>query len=598
MLFIQKKKEKNMTTKLTKCCIIVFVLSALISAQAADLYYSASGPGYYPWDNVSGWIRYAVSGGGAYGQLPTTNDNVLISATTPKAENGNAITVTNGVFAECNIFASGQNNHSGTAWFRLDGGSLTCNAHFFSGRFYPGLATLESGILYCAENFYVSSAGGRGTVTNNGATVEAQELRMSTQSVASPSVLVQNNGSLTSRGLSTIGEKGDALVVLNGGTLACGYALYIGGVSGSGYGVVTNNGAVISVSHSLIMGYQAGAYGRLVHNAGNIDAKNYLQIGRNGGIGVFEAHAPFSANTMIIGTGLAPDIPGTGTVILAEGAVGTVDDFLRVNNGDLFMRGGQIHLQNVGNENVTNLFVRTGEDRRGQIRGWGKFTNVNASITLRMINNGQVIADGEGVERDLDFNMIAVVNNEFLNGADGTNGWYAVNKGRVNFPRIWQEKFSPGTTYCWGDLVTKTTPEMVNSVGLSFSTELRCYVRGGFCAADRNDIPAGLLKGNLRPIGIWCIGAYSDKLLLAKASFSSVSLDFRYDHTKVLPNDSSLRLFRYNGSSWDKVGGCVPDGTSLISTDTTLTPVTTGDYNIGWFAVMAVESTGTEIVIQ
>ena len=633
-----------MTVKTSAKLSFAALLLAAACAQAEELYYSATGPGYYPWDHVPGWVIYN-SGGTLYGQLPGTNDNVRINATAPKAENGNALTVTNGVFAECNMFAAGDQNYPGTAWFRLDGGSLTCASHFVIGRYYPGLATLESGSLYCEQggNFYIGSmTGGYGTVTNNGATVDAAQLIIANSTAPSRSVLVHNHGNLMLRTDATIGYRSAALAEINGGGVSISGTCTVGRASGSsgtlvlnggsitaktfvvvgeagqgtalltggnlgltgdfrignasgGAGTVTNTGAAITAAN-LHAGYQAGTFGRLIHTGGSISAGTYLQIGRNGGIGECEMDAPFSAKIMIIGTGLAPTLPGTGTVTVAENAVGAVSEFLRVNNGDLFMRGGQIHLQNVGNPNRTNLYVRTGEDRRGLIRGWGSFTNVSESITLRMVNNGQIIADGEGAERDLDFNLIAVVNNDIPMAFTDTNGWYAVNKGRVLLPRT-SQTFVSGQNYCLGDLYTKPVPEMVNSVGFAFTTDKWAMIRGGFYDAGRSDIPAGL-PAHLRPFGVWQIGAFSERVKLTKVSFSGVSLTFRYDHTRLRPTDSSLRLFRHDGTAWVQVGSAAPGGDPLIATDAPLAPVASGDYNIGWFAVMAVENNGTMISIN
>ncbi|HRT28723.1 MAG TPA: hypothetical protein P5527_02925 [Kiritimatiellia bacterium] len=584
-----------MTVKTSVKLGFAALLLAVAHTQAVDLFYSATGPGYYPWDYVPGWIIYQ-SGSTPYNQLPTANDDVLINATAPKAENGNALTVTNGVFAECNMFAAGYQNYPGTAWFRLDGGSLTCASHFVVGRYYPGLATLESGALYSAANLYVSSQGGVGVMTNNGATVEAGSLFVANNIAPACSVLVQNSGSLTLRSDAFIGHRRgcEGMAILNGGSLDITGEFRIGNDS-NGAGIVTNTGAAIT-ANNLQAAYQAGAFGRLIHTGGTLATRDYLQIGRNGGIGECEMDAPFSAKIMIIGSGLAPNPPGTGTVTMAENAVGTVKEFLRVNNGDLFMRGGQIHLQNVGNPNRTNLYVRTGEDRRGLIRGWGYIGYTNENITLRMINNGQIIADGEGEERELDLNMIAVVNSDIPVTFTDTNGWYAVNKGCVRFPRTWQT-FTPGVPYCWGDLYSKEVPELVNSVGFTFTTSVNAAIRGGFYAADRSDIPAGL-PAHLRPIGVWQIGAFRAKVELTKATFDGVSLTFRYDHTQLRPMDSSLRLYRHDGSAWVQVGSATPGGDPLISTDAPLAPVSSGDYNIGWFAVMAVEQNGTLISVR
>lgn len=629
------KKNKRMRIGFE---VLVWVAT---SVSAEELFYSETGSGYYPWDNVAGWIIYN-SGGTPYGKLPTTNDNVRINATSTKAEDGHALTVTNGVLAECAMFATGDQNYPGTAWFRLDGGSLTCATHFVTGRYYPGLATLESGTVSGGGDFYVGSQiGAFGTVTNNGAAINFSNVLLANNTATSSCVFVQNGGSLTGRADVIVGYLGKALAEFNGGSLYIGRTCFVGRVAGSSGALVLNGGSVTGKTYAIVgeagqgvatfnggsfgvtgdfrignvaggrgtvtntasaitaanihAGYQAGTIGRLVHMGGSISAGTYLQVGRNGGVGEFAADAPFSAAQMIIGTGLAPTVPGTGTVTLAENAVGAVEEFLRVNNGDLFMRGGRIHLQNVGNPNRTNLYVRTGEDRRGQLRGWGYVGYTNENITLRMINNGQIIADGEGEERELDLNMIAVVNNDVPNGFSGTNGWYAVNKGRLRYPRTWQT-YAPGTTYCWGDLFTKAVPEMVNSVGFAFTASVNAAVRGALCAPDRSDIPAGL-PARMRPLGVWQIGLFSGKQLLTKASFAGVSLTFRYDHTQIKPTDSSLRLFRHDGSAWAQVGSAALGGDPLIASDMPLAPVSSGDYNIGWFAVMAVERRGTMISV-
>ncbi|MFO7936574.1 MAG: hypothetical protein R6V06_03090 [Kiritimatiellia bacterium] len=637
-----------MITKAIISSAVMFALSMFMNVQAEDLYFSASDPGYAYWDDVSGWKIYNT-GGQLYGQLPAEDDNAFVNAATLAAEDGKALCVTSGVSAVCNTLATGDSYYDGTAYFRLEGGSVTCNTHFVTSRSYPGLSVLESGNVYVGDHCYIGSSydydndvGSSGTLTNNGATVSCYILMMANYTnQLSPSVLVQNGGkistryrwyvgehgeammevnggsiysasefsvgllstgkgtltlnggSITGNSFSCIGKYGEGSAVLNTGTLYSAGNLYVGFKTGSN-GTITNNGSAVSVGWTAVMGYQTGTYGKMVHNGGSLYAYAFLLIGRDGGIGEFEADAPFHTDIMVVGSGLAPGDPGTGTVTIAENVVGTIDEYLRVNNGDLFMRGGEIHLQNVGNLN-TNLYVRTGEDRRGQIRGWGAFTNVNEDIILRMINNGQIIADGEGVERDLNLNMIAVVNNEIPNGPTGTNGWYAVNKGRVLFPR----SYDTGGINCWGDFYGKTVPEMVNSVAFEFSdSQTHRYVRGGFCASDRSDIPAGLPE-NLRPIGVWCMGAFSEKLSMEKAWVSTVSLDFRYDHTKVLPTDCKLRLYRYEDTGWVKVGECDPNNSdSLISTDNALSGVSTGDYNIGWFAVMAVEMNGTVIMLQ
>lgn len=645
-----------MRTLTSKVAWVVLALTGAGSFQAAaydEVYYSGSGGGYYSWDIVANWNLYSSSGGGKLNRLPGLNEIVRVSANTLAAEDGNALCVTNGVDAECVTFANGYGSVPGkTAWFRLDGGTLACASDFIIGQRYPGLATLESGTITGGGAFILGdedTGNSIGTVTNNGATLTFGDAQMGDYSASSPSTYVQNGGSLSLQGNATVGDSGDAMMVVNGGdvtgaqtntlyfgsltgssgalilnggnvtesynivlgqsgrglaelnagTLSTRSFLYIGRWSGS-HGVVTNTGADMRSGWATVAGYEAGAFGRIVHDGGNLDAGSYLQIGRNGGVGEFEANAPFDTKIFIIGSGLAPTVPGTGTVTVAENAVGMVDEYLRINNGDLFMRGGEIHLRNVDGLTLTNLFVRTGEDRRGVIRGWGSFTNADSSITLRMVNNGQIIADGEGVERELNFNSIAVVNNDVPNELDGANGWYAVNKGRLVLPRAFTGSGYSGThTFLWGDLYSGTTPDMVNSAGVTlvFSYGGNRYVRGAVCAPDRSDIPASL-PSDLRPIGIWQIGCFSDKTEMIKSGFASCSITFRYDNAPIEPTDASLRLYRHDGSNWVRVGFSEVDDSCLISASEPFQPLDTGEYNIGWFAVMAVERRETVIAVR
>ena len=493
-----------------------------------DLFYSAGG-GRCGWEIGTNWFAYG--GGGLVGRLPGSNDTVTINAATLAAEEGQALSVGEGVRAECLSFASGYLNYPGTACLRLEGGSLTSRTTTVIGMNVPGLALLESG------------------------------------------------------------------------SLSSGTDLFIGGYGPGGRGVVTNTGATVSALR-LHVGHEAGTFGRLVHRGGRLDcrpadARSSLQVGFNGGVGEFEASADFGVYLMGIGNRTTPADPlGRGRVTVADGATGVVNHLLRIRNGSLFMRGGAILLENTSGT-LTNLFVRQDEDAAAQIRGWGRFACSDTGKVLRMINNGVIVADGEGEERDLDFNPVGVVNHDLPDGATGASGWYAVNRGRVIYPRT--RLTFPGAataSCCWGDLYTQTVPELVNSVGLTLSVaspETR-YLRGGLCAADRRDIPAGLPDG-LRPIGVWCVGVYSEKTAWRKASFTGASLTFRYDAAQRKRTDSGVVLYRHDGNAWSKVGESAPAGAALISTDAPLAPAVSGDFNVGWFAVLAVEQKGTVLSI-
>ena len=511
---------------------VALIGTAILNTSGSQVYYSGQA-GANPWETVDRWNKYMADGGGPLGWVPTLNDTVLINASTLSAEAGRALEINSGVNAEALKFACGYQNFAGSAHLKLNGGTLTSSTDVVIGQYYRGLATLESGRIYCSQNFIVGENGpsGYGTVTNTAATIDAIRMRL---------------------------------------------------------------------------GYTSGSYGKLVHLGGALtcrwDYSSFL-VGYNGGVGEFEANAGFTTKIMTIG-GCSTNPPqpcGTGTVTVAENVSGYVRDNLKVANGTLNMRGGTIYLNNefaadYGNL-ATNLYVQTESNGIATIKGWGTFRPTSETTVLRMIHNGKVVADGEGVERDLNLNLIAVVNNTINYGPEGDNGWYATNKGRILFPRT-SQTFTGGKNYCLGDLNVKTNPDMVNSVGFAFTTGFNAMVRGGFCDAARNDIPAGLPQ-HLRPVGVWFIGAFKERVSMAdKISFDFVSLTFRYDQAQLRAIDTQLRLYRYDGTAWVKVGEGLPGGDHLISTTAPLPPVAYGDYNMGWFALMAAGNNGTLISIH
>ena len=577
-------------------CLIGGALKA--NAQERDVYYSNPSTGYGSWDVVSNWSIYAASGGGKLNRLPGEDDYVKVSANTLAVENGRALSVTSGVQAVCHSFASGQNAFEGkTTWFRLDGGTLTCMNNFIIGMNYNGLATLESGTLrneWESGAFYSSaSGGGSGIVTNNGAEVNFEKILIG-RAANGHGTYVQNGGSITGRTDIYIGDISHGSAVLNGGTVGANGHFRIGNAAG-GDGTVTNNGADITCQH-LIMGYVSGAAGRMTHNGGTLNVRETLQIGRGGGVGAFDVNAPFTTRNLIIGTRISdPGVNGAGTVTVAASSTNVVNGYLKVNNGELVMRGGTLQFKVNA---VTNALInRDSEDGVGVIRGWGSLEKLpNADRNPWIENSGLVIADGEGEERDLSLHdKFVAVTNTLYNGPTGTNGWYAVNKGRLRYPRIGTPSAAITHSACCGDFRTLTTPSLVNSLKLevTLAASGTFYVYGELYAPDRSDIPAGLPTG-AKTVGIWRMRITSNESPDGSPrSFVSVLPTFRYDHTQVKASES-LALYRHNGSAWVQVGSGTPDGTSLISASAPLPPV---NGEVGWFAVVT-KPRGTLISVQ
>jgi hypothetical protein len=107
-----------------------------------------------------------------------------------------------------------------------------------------------------------------------------------------------------------------------------------------------------------------------------------------------------------------------------------------------------------GDEVGVSLFLRPSPFEGGDtatLRGWGA-----PSLTGVLLNNGRVIADGYGQDRDLDlrnFSLVAssagLVNVPLLQ-SDGTQaGWYAQDHGRLLLP-TYTEATQTGWAVLWG----------------------------------------------------------------------------------------------------------------------------------------------------
>ncbi|HPO38183.1 MAG TPA: hypothetical protein PL176_09255, partial [Kiritimatiellia bacterium] len=186
----------NKMMKMTLAAAAVIGTAAL-KTSGAEVYYSGQA-GTNPWETVSRWNIYG--GGGPLGYLPTLNDTVRINASSLSAEAGRALEINSGVQAKAYEFTCGYQNFAGSAHLKLNGGSLTSSTDIVIGENYRGLATLESGTIYCGNNFVVGENGpsGYGTVTNTAATIDVIRTRVG-YTAGSYGKLVHNGGELICR---------------------------------------------------------------------------------------------------------------------------------------------------------------------------------------------------------------------------------------------------------------------------------------------------------------------------------------------------------------------------------------------------------------
>ncbi len=152
-------------------------------------------------------------------------------------------------------------------------------------------------------------------------------------------------------------------------------------------------------------------------------------------------------------------------------------------------------------------------------RGWG-----TVSISGMLLNNGRVVADGYGVDRDLDLRSFSLVTSAaglegfpLLQGDGSQAGWYAQNHGRLRLPT-----YVEGTLALWGTAPVgeEAGGSPVNSLAILFQgTQQVPPLSIALLATDHGDVPPGT-TGSI--LGIWDIqGSLPDG--------TSADLVFRYD---------------------------------------------------------------------
>ena len=246
-----------------------------------------------------------------------------------------------------------------------------------------------------------------------------------------------------------------------------------------------------------------------------------------------------------------------------------------------------------------------GDTTTGSIIGWGLIGRHSSTLRIRFF--GQVIADGEGAARDLNLAAIRTVgtnNTEILNGC-GTNGWFAVNKGRLIYPRAQNCSGSSHPTI--GDYPNRATPTVMNSFRYTLVTKPdgTYYNFAELYAPDRTDIPPGLPLYSSHDVvaGVWRFGLSSVSNTdddPTPASFGGMRLTFRYDWRGMDAENQSLYVYRHDGSangSWTRVGKAEISSTAnTVTTDAF--DASSETWNAGWFAVVAQRPSGMTVIVR
>lgn len=275
----------------------------------------------------------------------------------------------------------------------------------------------------------------------------------------------------------------------------------------------------------------------------------------------------------------------------------------------LEMRGGTIGF--VGSTTDWSLFLGNAAAPQvtSRVMGWGRIKRTgNSSQMIRMTTYGQVIADGEGTPRDLHFGNVRTVGySTGESNTTGSNGWFAVNQGRLVYPRI--QEINGSSHRVIGDYPNRATPLLVNSLRFTMDTYpsvANYHAYAELYAADRIDIPTGLpLRRKNLVKGVWRLGFSSGDGLAevpVPVSFAGLTLQIRHDVQDV-PADYKMDVWHHDGSStgsWRRVmkSVLVNRENPLLQTTEKIQP-SSEVWNAGWFAVVARPvSEGVTIILR
>ncbi|MDD4019858.1 MAG: hypothetical protein PHV28_18160, partial [Kiritimatiellae bacterium] len=363
----------------------------------------------------------------------------------------------------------------------LEGGQMQ-TFYLYVGNNALGTMAQNGGTNRIIKRAYINyNAAGRGTYELGGGLFNPAIMDVG---VSGTGTMVQTGGVLESPGQVTLGDKSNSVgqYRLENGSLIS-YSLYVGNY---GHGVFTQTGGTNTVGNFLVVPrYQTGVYnlwGGVLMIGTNGSSTSYICPGFDGVEGAFNFGTTNSS----------------GVIAQAPGST------------------------------KSSIYIGYFASGRGTFRGWGL-----SELTGSVRNNGKVVADGYGTDRDLDFSRMAGLQANSLTNA-GSNGWYAQDHGRLLLPPV-----TAGNPVYWGEV---NNQDLVNSVKMELTGT--GSVTGALLAADHTLVNPDLYK----PIGVWEFSCDS--------GVTGGQLTFLYDAAQLAAmeiDESRLRVWRHSGASWVNV---------------------------------------------
>lgn len=278
-------------------------------------------------------------------------------------------------------------------------------------------------------------------------------------------------------------------------------------IGGAGRGEFEQTGG-INVAEDVRLGAEPGSVGQYVLDGGEL---------------VFKPARPAAPGELPRDTGLEVGGQGTGVFLLGNART----------TGEIYTRSS---------EAGSSLVIRGDPLGTGIFKGWG-----SVSMGGYFDHSGQAIADGYGMERDLEFRGFRYVGNGIENpAAGGTAGWFARDHGRLVLPAF---RVRPGTAaYTWGEDPGDPTLDLVNSARLTLHDVAKPgLMTVALLSNDHADVPT--LPNGHTFIGVWEVDA-------GGLNDGAVDLTVRYDDGMARElglNENSLKLWRYSEGEWLRI---------------------------------------------
>lgn len=453
----------------------------------------------------TGGMRF---GGGA-GSVTVTQTAGIVSSTSFYLAGGATYNLSGGTnFVSNTIYLADVAGQS--AALNMSGGTLTNGSYDLLARSGNSTLNLSNGEINIKRTISLGTGGGTHNWTISGGTLITRANSEPTDGVGATNgvgtVTINQTGGLVK--FNILNMFGTATYSLQNATMTNG-TVYCDGI-------FTQTSGVHYVANDLVFGSAGGRTGVYTMVGGTLRSRG-LDVGPAGG-----------------GAGIFTMIGGALSVNAGEGNSGSYDFFRvgptnGVGSGTFTIKGGSV------SGPFRSLYLNNG----GVIRGYGDILSI--TYTAPIVMQGRVIADGEGVDQNLTLGgMLNTVTNPVDNVS--SQGWFATNHGKLILPPV---PVAAATTnvYNWGEQKNDAMIDLVNSArfeftGLSGSGSLT----GAVMAIDRPD--ASPVSKN---------GVSTHEFTMTGATFSKYTLTLRYDDVATRGHDDQLALFRWTGTTWDRL---------------------------------------------